>query len=471
MNTLKTEAPSRLSKWRAGGLRELIAIAWPLAISIMSANVMLFCDRLFLAHYSTEALNASVSSSVYFWILQMATVAVACIAEVFVGQYNGAGRLRELGAPVWQMIYFSLLSIALYLPVGLFVAPLLFAGAPHGQLASDYFGLLSYWGPLFPLGAALAAFYIARGRVVLIAVATLAANITNVALDYLLIFGVEGWFAPMGIHGAAWATAGGQLVDVAIMAACFLSKGNREKYGTFAWRWNGTLFKHCVRIGVPSAISMTVELLGMAILVHYVSLRDQTLLTVASITQSILLLFLFVSESIGKAVTTIAANAIGSRDWSIVWRVFRSGLRLNLYLCALFAVPFLFAAHWLVDFFIPAGESEAFVAAVHAISVNACLWLWLYCLIDGVKYTLIGLLTAAGDTRFVAITGGLAIWLLAIVPTIVALGYYGYQYDAAWIIAVVAMLVTSVAYLLRFRQARWKTAQIDVTSLTEPVTE
>jgi multidrug resistance protein, MATE family len=456
----RTEVPSRLSRWRAGGIRELIAIAWPLALSIMSANLMLFCDRLFLAHYSTEALNASVNSSVYFWILQMGTVAVACIAEVFVGQYNGAGRLRELGSPIWQMIYFSLLSIVLYLPAGLFGGPLLFGGSPHGNLASDYFGILSYCGPLFPLGAALASFYIARGRLVLIAVATVAANITNVLLDYLLIFGVEGWLAPMGIHGAAWATAGGQLVDVAILAACFLSKRNRETYGTGNWRWNGPLFWRSVRIGTPSSISMTVELLGWAILVHYVALKGEALLTVASVTQSILILFLFVSESIGKAVTTIAANAIGARQWHIVWRIFRSGLRLNLYLCALFAIPFLLMAEWMVEFFLPKGESAAFLESVRAISVRACLWLWLYCLVDGVKYTLIGLLTAAGDTRFVAVIGGLAMWLLAIVPTMVALSVYGMNFDAVWVISVIAISVMTVLYFWRLRQERWKKVQL-----------
>jgi len=461
MTTLKTEAhlaeaPSRLSRFRAGGIRELISIAWPLALSIMSANLMLFVDRLFLAHLSTEALNASVNSSVYFWILQMGTVAVACIAEVFVGQYNGAGRIRELGAPVWQMIYFSLLSVVIYLPAGFLVGPLLFNGAPHGQMSSDFFGILSFGGPLFPLGAALASFYIARGRLGLIAVATVAANITNVLLDYVLIFGIDGWTAPMGIRGAAWATVIGQLVDVTILAVCFLSHHNRTTYGTNRWRFNLPLFWRSICIGTPSAISMTVEMLAWAVLVHYVALRGEALMTVASITQSIVILFVFISESLGKAVTTIASNAIGARQWPIVWRTFRSGLRLNLYLCALLAVPFLFAADWLVDFFLPPGQSIAFLDTVRAVSVRACLWLWLYCLVDGVKYTLIGLLTAAGDTRFVAIIGGAAIWLLAIVPTIIALGTLGLHYDSAWIIAVVAIMVISALFFWRFRQEKWK---------------
>jgi len=467
MTIVETEArgelTSRLSRFRAGGIRELMTIAWPLALSIMSANLMLFCDRLFLAHSSTEALNASVNSSVYFWILQMGTVAVACIAEVFVGQYNGAGRSREMGAPVWQMIWFSLFSVIFYLPAGLWLGPALFASTPHSAMATDFFGILSYCGPLFPLGAALAAFYIARGRVILVAVATMAANVTNVVLDYILIFGVEGWIPAMGIRGAAWATAAGQLMDIVVLASCFLSKFNRTNFGTGKWKLQGKLFWDCIRVGTPSSISMAIELLAWAVLIHFVALKDEALLTVASITQSILILFLFVNESVGKAVTTIASNAIGAKQWSIVWRIFRSGMRLNLYLCALFAIPLLFAADWLVGFFLPADSTEAFIESVRSVSVRSCLWLWLYCLVDGAKYTLMGLLTAAGDTRFLAIFGGGAICVLAIAPVIIALGVFGLHYDSTWIISVVATMIISGVFLWRFRQEKWKHNQISTS--------
>jgi Na+-driven multidrug efflux pump len=48
-----------LTAYPQGSLRELWQISFPLIISLMSASLMLFLDRLFLAHYSLASLNAA----------------------------------------------------------------------------------------------------------------------------------------------------------------------------------------------------------------------------------------------------------------------------------------------------------------------------------------------------------------------------------------------------------------------------
>lgn len=83
-----------------GTLKELWSISFPLVLSFMSVSLMLFLDRLFLAHYSLDAFNASVSASMLVQLLQFWCLSTVSIAEVFVGQYNGSGRKGQLGEPV-----------------------------------------------------------------------------------------------------------------------------------------------------------------------------------------------------------------------------------------------------------------------------------------------------------------------------------------------------------------------------------
>ena len=455
------ETASKLTKFRAGGLRELWSLSLPLAISLFSASFMLFADRLLLARFSTDALNASVNATVYFWVLQLGTLSVACIAEVFVGQYNGAGKPKQIGAPVWQMIWFSLLSVLIFLPMGLWGSHWLFGGSRYEALTIEYFGILSFFGPTFPLVGALAAFYIGRGRVGLVVMTTILANVTNILLDVVLIFGVDGLIEPMGVRGAAIATGVGQTLQAVVLLFCVLTKHNRETYNTgkISFRW--PIFAQCMRIGTPNALSLTVEILAWAVLMQMITAVSEEMITVASITQSLLLLFLFISEAIGKAVTAIAANAIGAAQWNVVWRVLGSAVKLNIILSLFLVIPFVIYPEPLVDLFLPKHDvTPEFLESVKTVATRACIWVWIYCLVDGIKWAFFGLLTASGDTRFLMITGGTLIWLFAIAPIAVAVLFLGYHYDVAWAISVVAASLIAIVFYWRFRQEKWKASLV-----------
>ena len=47
-----------------GGYREVLRVAWPLIISMGSFTLMTFADRMFLARYSTTAIQAAVPAGI-----------------------------------------------------------------------------------------------------------------------------------------------------------------------------------------------------------------------------------------------------------------------------------------------------------------------------------------------------------------------------------------------------------------------
>ena len=137
-----------LTKYPSGSLRELCSISLPLMLSMMSGSLMLFLDRLLLARYSIDALNACVNAAMIAAALQFAFLTTSAIAEVFVGQYNGASQYKKIAEPVWQMIWFSLLSVFVFLPLGLFAGPLFFFDPLYAPLEVEYFKWLMYFGPI-----------------------------------------------------------------------------------------------------------------------------------------------------------------------------------------------------------------------------------------------------------------------------------------------------------------------------------
>eukprot|EP01037_Dinobryon_pediforme_P015386 gene15386-15527_t len=77
----------------------LDVISLPLMLTTLSANMMFLLDRLILVRYSIEAMNAVAVAAMSCAIFQFGGVAIASIAEVFVGQYNGAGQHEKTSQP------------------------------------------------------------------------------------------------------------------------------------------------------------------------------------------------------------------------------------------------------------------------------------------------------------------------------------------------------------------------------------
>lgn len=224
-----------LTRYPEGSLRELSSLAFPLMLSSLSVTMMVFIDRLLLAHYSTAALNAVANSMTLGWAYLFGWLVLTSISEVFVAQYNGAKLYQKLGEPVWQMIWLSIASILFFMPLAIGVDDWFFQGE-HQLLERSYLRWMFWFGPALPLYGALCGFFIGQGKTSLVTGVAIVANLVNAGLDFILIFGAEGWVAPLGVEGAAIATSGSSVFQIVVLAAVFLNRSNRRvRHGEFCF--------------------------------------------------------------------------------------------------------------------------------------------------------------------------------------------------------------------------------------------
>ena len=102
-----------------GSVRSLAFLAIPIMLSHLSSGMMLFIDRLFIAQIGTDYINSAMMTNMVYATLTLTFVSLTSIAEVFVGQHNGAKHYNKLSQPVWQMIWLSLVTALLFIPMGL----------------------------------------------------------------------------------------------------------------------------------------------------------------------------------------------------------------------------------------------------------------------------------------------------------------------------------------------------------------
>lgn len=436
-----------------GSMRELWTISFPLMLSLMSSSLMFFWDRLLLAQFSIDAHNAATSAGTWVTFLQFAFLCTTCIAEVFVGQLNGAGEQKKIGRPVWQMIWLSIFSILIFVPLGLFAGTTLFASSPYSHLETEYFRYMMCFGPIFCLSSALSTFYIGRGCVKFVTATVIAANVLNTVLAYFFIFGVEPYFPSLGIAGAALATGISQLIQTIVLFIDFIRPSYREKFGTDDFRFAWDEFAKCVRLGLPSSLAHTIEILAWAVFFRMLMTAGEEHFTVVSIAQSIFFLFTFLTEGISKGATAIAANLIGAGKFDALWKLLYSGIKFYAIIFVIFGSIFLIDPSPLINLFF---SDESATSEVYDLIASSCLWVWIFFLFDGIHWLVVGLLTAAGDTKFVLKAGSFSVWIFALLPTYIFVVLQGHQPDMAWAITAFYGLVVCSIYLLRFYSTRWK---------------
>lgn len=443
---------TRLTRYPEGSVRELSAISFPLMISALASLCMIFTDRLFLAHYSLDALNAVVNAGTLSWALVCGFGTMTGMAEVFVAQYNGAGQVQRIGVPVWQMIWLTLFSYAVFIPLSVF-APEIFSFNPTGPLEAVFFRWMMMFGPSYALMAAFSGFLIGRGKTKILIIVGVLANACNILLDWALIFGVDPFIPPLGVKGAAIATSFGYFLQAAILAVIFLRKKHREEFGTNRWQLEWDEFKKMILVAFPQGIFVMLEIFGWAVFFWMMTSMSKTHITVSSICQSLVILFSFFCDGLSRGVAAVAGNFIGGKRHHLIGKTMRSGLLLQGIFTIVVAAAILFDAKDLIQFlFFEHVEDQTLMPTIHFCLILAMIYLFF----EGVRWLFSGLLTAAGDTLFLMIAGSLSVWVGLLLPVYLIVVRLALPVEYAWLIACLYSFVLFLLYAVRFRRGAWK---------------
>ncbi|MGB7978891.1 MAG: MATE family efflux transporter [Chlamydiales bacterium] len=421
-------------------------------ISTLASLFMIFTDRIFLAHYSIDALNASVNAGTFAWALMAGIGMVTAMSEVFVAQYNGAKHYKRLGIPVWQMIWFALLSVFFFFPVAVWGAPAVFGGDRYADLEIQYFRWLMAFGPSYALMMAFSGFFIGRGKTKVMIWLAIIANLINIALDWALIFGVKGWIPEMGIQGAAIATCLGYLFESIVLGSLFMRKENRDRFGAAHWRFNGSEMRKCCRIGFPQGIFYALEVFGWSVFYWMMTDLGETHITISSICQSFTIFLSFFCDGLSRGAAAVAGNFIGSGRYHLVRKVLKSGLVLlaafSLATSLILVVDPLDTVRLL---FIQNPD-----AALQASLKTCMICSFIYVFFDGLRWVFSGLLIAAGDTLFLLIAGSLSVWVFLLAPLYFIVVKQNLPVEYAWGLTVFYAALFALIYWIRFRRGSWQ---------------
>jgi MATE family multidrug resistance protein len=453
-----------IERWsRPNGYRQVMAISLPLVASMGSITLMQFTDRMFLSNYSVDAITAALPAGIASFTAIAFFMGVANYTNAFVAQYTGAKAFNRVGAAVWQGIYFSILAAVLLASL-LFISEKLFdliGHTPHiRSLEVTYFNILTLGAGLVVLGSAMACFYTGRGLTWTVMLVYMAGATVNIPLDYCLINGI-GPFPELGIVGAAIATVTASATIVLILSVLIFSPANRARFGTWDKRaFDNELFGRLMRYGLPSGIQFFLEIFGFTFFIQMLGRLGDLELAASNIVLSIeMLAFLpMVGFHIGNA--TLVGQAIGRGCPEEGVYSTSSALHMTLAYMMLIAAVFVFVPEPLLYLFKANHYTLGQYAEIMDLGVILMRFVAVFCFFDALNLVFSGAIKGAGDTRFIMWTIAALSLGMMIIPVYLAVEVLDTGIYTAWTIATFYVCALGLAFMLRYRQGKWKRMRV-----------
>lgn len=311
----------------------LTALAGPMFISALLQNAQSLIDLYWVGRLGSDAVAALALSGTILMLLFPVIMGMSAGTVAFVSRHIGAKETEEASHVAGQSLLVSMIAGLVTGVIGWASARnlciLLGADPVVVQIGADYLGI-SFLGcfTIFMLFIGNSILNGAGNAIVPMSVMILA-NILNIILDPLFIFGYLG-FPCMGVRGAAVATIIAQAVAL-IVILFFLIKGTSGiKLGIRELSLKPVLACKIFLVGFPGAMQMLSRSLMSLVLMRLVAMAGTAAIAAYGIGLRFLMICLMPAFAIGNSTATMVGQNLGAnqpqRAQTAAWAATAAGI-------------------------------------------------------------------------------------------------------------------------------------------------
>ncbi|MCH4822384.1 MATE family efflux transporter [Gramella lutea] len=394
---------------------------------------------------SIEALAAAgiVGSflSAIIWIVAQTKTAISAI----VSQHLGANRLHAVKTLIPQAIAFNFLfSLVIYATTAYFARAIFSAYNAEGLIlrySEDYYQIRALGYPLTLVTFAIFGIFRGLQNTLWAMKCSLTGAAVNIALDYLLVYGVEGYIPAMHLKGAAYASLAAQAIML-IMAFWFFFKKtpfHLKLSFNINPRMRGLLIMAANLFIRTAALNFAIYLANA-----YATDYGKNYIAAQSILMNIWLFFSFFIDGYANAGNAIGGKLLGAMDYKNLWelskKISKYAVLIALILmaiCALFynQIGLLF-------------NKELSVLALF----SSVFWIVLLMQpVNAIAFMFDGIFKGLGEAKYLR-NVLLVATFLGFTPVLLISDYFGLKLYGIWIAFFVWMLIRSGTLVIYFRR-------------------
>lgn len=328
--------------------KQIRSVSYPIFLSLLAQNLINVTDTAFLGHVGEVELGASAMGGLFYICCFTIAFGFSIGSQIVIARRNGERQYREIGPVMIQGVLFLLVAAAFMFGLSSFLAKDIMRFMISSDVIMDATLEFLDWrifGFFFSFANVMfRALFIGITRTKILTLNALVMAVTNIILDYLLIFGHAG-FPQMGLKGAAIASVIAEAASSLFFLIYTKFTVDTARYGLN--RFRSFDFKLLGRVLSISIYTMLQHFISMATFFMFfvaVERLGQKELAVANIVRSIYIVMFIPVNSLSTTTNSFVSNTIGAGNIDqvipLIYKISRlSFLIMTVFVAVICAFP------------------------------------------------------------------------------------------------------------------------------------
>ena len=433
--------------------RKLVKIAAPIAIQGIVSATLSMVDNIMVGFLGETELAAVGVGSQLFMVHYLVLFGILSGSATFMAQFYGTrdmGNIRKVIG--FDFTLLAVLGAVLFILVNCFTDSIrsVYTEDPAVKaLAAQYVRINSLSFLLLAVSSPLEMAFKATQQVRIPMLISNVIFFTNIAVNYVLIFGKLG-FPRLGVAGAAIGTISSRIIEV-IMNSLFAFRTRNEFCGKVKsyFGWDRELVKRIIKNATPTTINEFFWSFGQTMYVAAFSRISTTAYAAYQAANSIFNIFNFAAFSIGDAALILIGEKLGEGDMEYTWKLSKHLIKASLLAGLVIGTITILLSQPLSGIFKLTDMGKMYtkyILIVFGATMAADLF-------NGLQIA--GILRAGGDTKFAMISESACIWLIAVPLAFTASLVWHLPVHLALLVTRTEMIIRGTILAKRYLSKKW----------------
>jgi MATE family multidrug resistance protein len=297
-------------------VKNIFNITYPVVLTLVVQNVINVTDTAFLGRLGDVALGASAIAGVYFLAIYMLGFGFSQGAQIIIGRRNGEQQYSQVGSVFLNGMIFIVLLALLFFGLSAFLNAKimgLLVSSPQLYEASLEYLDWRMWSFIFAfINVMFRGLFVGVTNTSVLTTSAVITAVTNIVLDYLLIFGVWG-FPEMGIAGAALASVIAEALSTVYLFYYSFVHRDFKKYELY--KVQNLKIKQMLQILELSVFIMFQYFISVStwfLFFIFIERMGERPLAATNIGRSLYVMLMVPGSALSTTVNTLVSNLIGA---------------------------------------------------------------------------------------------------------------------------------------------------------------
>jgi putative MATE family efflux protein len=375
--------------------KQILQMSLPISFAILVPQFNFLINSFFLSKLGQGYMGASGVTGVYYLIFSVIGFGLNNGLQALISRRAGQDRLKEIGELFIQSVYISFFIAFIGILITYTAAPVIFKNNTDPSIYQPTIEFLKIriWGlPFLYLYQMRNGLLVGTNQSKLLVYGTLAETITNVVLDYGLIFGNLG-MPKLGFNGAAYASIIAECMGMSVVFLVIGINKMTKRFGLFeniSFQWKST--KTILVQSSPLILQYAISIISWEFFFILVSHDGNLALDVSQVMRLMFGFFGIFIWAFAAASSTMVSNIIGQGLHEKVSMLVKKIVTLSLGSTILIFIPLQIFAHQILGLF---NQDIAFLALAIPVFRVVCVAI----LFMSVSTVCLNAVTGTGNTK------------------------------------------------------------------------